>query len=89
MEFKFKGELQNIPSGYQPWFELGQRASLNTPIIFGHWSALGLQHRNNVYSLDTGCLWGGYLSAMRLEDKQIYQVPCHANDAPVKLNFSD
>ncbi len=89
MEFKFKGELQNIPDGYQPWFELSQRASVNTQIIFGHWSALGLQHKNNVYSLDTGCLWGGHLSAMRLEDKQIFQVPCHPNDAPLKLGFAD
>lgn len=89
MEFKFKGELQNIPDGYQPWFELSQRASVNTPIVFGHWSALGLQHKNNVYSLDTGCLWGGHLSAMRLEDKQIFQVPCHPNDAPLKLDFTD
>lgn len=89
MEFKFKGELQNIPDGYQPWFELGQRASFNTPIIFGHWSALGLQHKNNVYSLDTGCLWGGHLSAMRLEDKKIFQVPCDPDDAPLKLDFTD
>ncbi len=89
MEFKFKGELQNIPDGYQPWFELSHRASVNTPIVFGHWSALGLQHKNNVYSLDTGCLWGGHLSAMRLEDRQIFQVPCHPDDAPLKLDFTD
>lgn len=89
MEFKFKGELQNIPDGYQPWFELSHRASVNTPIVFGHWSALGLQHKNNVYSLDTGCLWGGHLSAMRLEDRQIFQVPCHQDDAPLKLDFTD
>ncbi len=89
MEFKFKGELENIPNGYQPWFDLTQRASVNTPIVFGHWSALGLQHKNNVYSLDTGCLWGGHLSAMRLEDRQIFQVPCHPDDAPLKLDFSD
>lgn len=89
MEFKFKGELENIPNGYQPWFDLTQRASVNTPIVFGHWSALGLQHKNNVYSLDTGCLWGGHLSAMRLEDRQIFQVPCHHDDAPLKLDFTD
>lgn len=89
MEFKFKGELENIPNGYQPWFDLTQRASVNTSIVFGHWSALGLQHKNNVYSLDTGCLWGGHLSAMRLEDRQIFQVPCHPDDAPLKLDFSD
>ena len=89
MEFKFKGELENIPNGYQAWFDLTQRASVNTPIVFGHWSALGLQHKNNVYSLDTGCLWGGHLSAMRLEDRQIFQVPCHSDDAPLKLDFTD
>jgi bis(5'-nucleosyl)-tetraphosphatase (symmetrical) len=89
MEFKFKGELENIPNGYQPWFDLTQRASVNTPIVFGHWSALGLQHKNNVYSLDTGCLWGGHLSAMRLEDRRIFQVPCHPDDAPLKLDFTD
>ena len=89
MEFKFKGELQNIPDGYQPWFESSHRASVNTPIVFGHWSALGLQHKNNVYSLDTGCLWGGHLSAMRLEDRQIFQVPCHPDDSPLKLDFTD
>ena len=89
MEFKFKGELENIPNGYQPWFDLTQRASVNTPIVFGHWSALGLQHKNNVYSLDTGCLWGGHLSAMRLEDRKIFQVPCHPDDAPLKLDFTD
>jgi len=89
MEFKFKGELENIPNGYQPWFDLTQRASVNTPIVFGHWSALGLQHKNNVYSLDTGCLWGGHLSAMRLEDRQIFQVPCHPDDSPLKLDFTD
>ena len=88
MEFKFKGELQNIPDGYQPWFELSHRASVNTPIVFGHWSALGLQHTNNVSSLDTGCLWGGHLSAMRLEDRQIFQVPCHPDDSPLKLDFT-
>jgi bis(5'-nucleosyl)-tetraphosphatase (symmetrical) len=89
MEFKFKGELNKIPDGYRPWFELEHRASIDTPIIFGHWSALGLKHTHNVFALDTGCLWGGQLTALRLEDKQIFQVPCNPKDAPRRIVFSE
>lgn len=89
MEFKFKGELKNLPTEYLPWFEVANRSSLNTPIIFGHWSALGLSITNNVYALDTGCLWGGALTALRLEDKAIFQVPCHIDDAPISMHFAD
>lgn len=89
MEFKFKGELKNRPVGYLPWFEVANRASINTPIIFGHWSALGLHTANNIYALDTGCLWGGALTALRLEDKAVFQVSCHVDDAPISMNFSD
>ncbi len=89
MEFKFKGELSNVPTGYVPWFKASQRASANTPVIFGHWSALGLYQADNVFALDTGCLWGGVLTAMRLEDKAIFQVPCHVDDAPLDMHFSD
>ena len=89
MEFKFKGELNKIPDGYRPWFEFEHRASIDTPIIFGHWSALGLKHTHNVFALDTGCLWGGQLTALRLEDKQIFQVPCNPKDAPRRIVFSE
>jgi bis(5'-nucleosyl)-tetraphosphatase (symmetrical) len=89
MEFKFKGELVNRPDGYAPWFEISGRASTDTPIIFGHWSALGLHIANNVYALDTGCLWGGNLTALRLEDKTVFQVPCHVDDAPISIHFVD
>ena len=89
MEFKFKGEVGNIPAGYLPWFKVPHRASVQTPIVFGHWSALGLYQGDNVYALDTGCLWGGALTAMRLEDKAIFQVPCHIDDAPLDMHFTD
>lgn len=89
MEFKFKGELANLPFGFFPWFELDQRASADTSIIFGHWSAIGLRQTNNVYALDTGCLWGGSLTALRLDDKALFQVPCHADDTPINMHFSD
>ena len=89
MEFKFKGELVNRPEGYAPWFEVLSRASSDTPIIFGHWSALGLHIANNLYGLDTGCLWGGALTALRLDDKSVFQVPCHVDDAPINMHFND
>jgi bis(5'-nucleosyl)-tetraphosphatase (symmetrical) len=83
MEFKFKGEQHKIPAGYIPWFDVPQRASRNTSVIFGHWSALGLLRRDNIIALDTGCLWGGPLTALRLEDGQLFQVPSvHPIDAP-------
>lgn len=81
MDFKFKGEFKDIPLGYRPWFEVPARQSVDTPIIFGHWSALGLLQRANVIGLDTGCQWGRELTAIRLEDKQIFQVTCNLKDA--------
>lgn len=76
LEFKFKGELRNLPPGHLPWFDLPQRASADTTIVCGHWSALGLLVRPDLIALDTGCLWGGPLTAMRLEDRQVFQVEC-------------
>jgi len=76
MEFKFKGEVKNIPAGYLPWFEIPGRASRESTVIFGHWSALGLKVTPNVIALDTGCLWGGPMTAIRLEDRQLFQVSC-------------
>ena len=76
MEFKFKGEEEKIPAGYQPWFEIPKRKSQDATVIFGHWSALGLKVLPNVIALDTGCLWGGSMTAIRLEDRKIFQVVC-------------
>lgn len=87
MEFKFNGGLQDVPKGLTPWFDVPTRASQDTPIIFGHWSALGLQQRSNIYALDTGCIWGGKLTAMNLHTKAITQVDSHPFDKPVKLNL--
>ena len=77
MEFKFKGEVENIPAGYMPWFDVPKRASRDATAIVGHWSALGLLLRKDVIALDTGCLWGGPMSAIRLEDRQLFQVACN------------
>jgi len=86
MEFKFKGELQDIPAGYLPWFDVPNRVTKDTQVIFGHWSALGLQQRDNIYALDTGCLWGGKLTAMNIETKAIVQVDSSPLDKPISLS---
>ena len=82
MDFRFKGELGDMPAGLMPWFELPDRRSRDTDILFGHWSAMGLQRRPHLFALDSGCLWGGQLTAMRLQDRQIFQVDCDPKDAP-------
>ena len=76
MYLKAKGPPGTQPEGYLPWFQVQDRASRGMKIIFGHWSALGLYHEDGVYALDSGCLWGNRLSAMRLEDGQIFSVAC-------------
>jgi bis(5'-nucleosyl)-tetraphosphatase (symmetrical) len=76
MEFKFKGELPDMPEGFLPWYDVPQRKSADKTVVFGHWSALGLVVKPNVIALDTGCLWGGELSAIRLEDRKVFQIKC-------------
>jgi len=89
MEFKFKGELEDIPDDYMPWFEVPNRKTKDDTIIFGHWSALGLQQRPNLFALDTGCLWGGKLTALRLEGRQVFQVACNSLDATKSIHDAD
>lgn len=81
MDFAFKGELSDLPSGLLPWFDMPNRRTRDTTIVFGHWSALGLQQRENLYALDTGCLWGGELTALNLHSKVVTQVAAHPLDS--------
>jgi len=60
--------------GLIPWFDVVPRKSANVTVVFGHWSALGLLLRPNVIALDTGCVWGGKLTAVRLHDRKVVQV---------------
>ncbi len=82
MEFSHQGELQNLPGGFLPWFQVPGRKSADHTLIVGHWSALGLKLDANLISLDTGCVWGRSLTAMRLEDRKIFQVTCAGLPAP-------
>jgi bis(5'-nucleosyl)-tetraphosphatase (symmetrical) len=68
LEFESKEGLENGPKGYIPWFKVPKRKTANTLIYFGHWSTLGLLRRNNVIGLDTGCVWGGKLTALEISD---------------------
>ncbi|MDO6563976.1 symmetrical bis(5'-nucleosyl)-tetraphosphatase [Amphritea sp. 1_MG-2023] len=75
MEFSAKGTLSSQPSGFMPWFSHRGKVLAKSRIIFGHWAALeGKADRANVYALDTGCVWGGTLTALRLEDQQLFSV---------------
>jgi bis(5'-nucleosyl)-tetraphosphatase (symmetrical) len=81
MEFHTKGETTEAPAGHLPWFDVPGRRSADRTVICGHWSALGLHIAPNLLALDSGCVWGGRLTAIRLEDRRLYQVPCQANVA--------
>lgn len=78
MEFHHTGTVTHIPAGHLPWFEAPGRASADATVVCGHWSALGLRLAPGLIALDSGCLWGGELSAVRLEDRQVFQVTCAA-----------
>ena len=80
MDFRVKGEVANAPAGYMPWFQVPGRRSADTVLITGHWSALGLKILPNLLAIDSGCLWGGSLTAVRLKDRVIFQVDCSADE---------
>jgi bis(5'-nucleosyl)-tetraphosphatase (symmetrical) len=73
LELNYKGALQQIPNGYSPWFEFPVQLPSNTRLLFGHWAqcVLPLPY-NNLFLLDTGCVWGRQLTAVRLEDEKIF-----------------
>ncbi|MDB5883390.1 MAG: biotin transporter BioY [Ramlibacter sp.] len=86
MDLKASGGLQDAPPGYLPWFDVPGRKSVGTTIAFGHWSTLGLVQRPDIIGLDTGCVWGGCLSALRLGANhgahELIQVKCEQAQAP-------
>ena len=75
------------PEGFLPWFEAPGRLTQGVPIAFGHWASLGLIDRPDLLALDTGCVWGRQLSAMRVEgdQRELIQVDCgHASNAGLR-----
>lgn len=72
LNFKEKGPPGSQAKGLLPWFDVTGRKSVGSEIVFGHWSTLGFRIVNGCYALDTGCLWGGELTALRL-DKELHR----------------
>jgi bis(5'-nucleosyl)-tetraphosphatase (symmetrical) len=84
MEFATKEGAGAAPKGCMPWFDVPGRLTANQPVAFGHWSMLGLINRPDLLALDTGCVWGGCLSAMRVDGgrRELVQVPCVQSQRP-------
>ena len=76
LEFQHTGKMEEAPENYLPWFKIPWRKTKNTKIIFGHWAALeGVIDEPNVFALDTGCVWGKSLTALRIEDGVRFSYP--------------
>lgn len=75
MLYKFSGPREQLPATQMPWFATPMPRWRDHRIVFGHWSALGLHREADCVCLDTGCVWGGSLTALRVEDDHIAQVP--------------
>lgn len=76
----YKGNVANAPQGLYPWYEVPNRVALAPEIVFGHWAALkGVTPHTKLHAIDTGCIWGGQLTALRLQDKQRFSVTGIAN----------
>lgn len=68
-----KGHPSRAPSGTVPWFRIGNAAWATHTVVCGHWSALGFHREPGVIALDSGCVWGGQLTAVRLDDGRVFQ----------------
>ncbi|TNF52673.1 MAG: symmetrical bis(5'-nucleosyl)-tetraphosphatase [Burkholderiales bacterium] len=86
MEFDTKDSAAAAPPGFMPWFEVPGRQTAGTPVAFGHWSTLRSTSRSDVLPLDTGCVWGGCLTAARLGDEpgesELFSVTCPQAQRP-------
>jgi bis(5'-nucleosyl)-tetraphosphatase (symmetrical) len=82
MDFRVKEGAAAAPEKFVPWFDHPQRATRDMPVVFGHWSTLGFVDRADAVCLDTGCVWGGALTALSWPDRQRIQVRCRQMQDP-------
>jgi len=86
MDLRAAGRPDQAPAGMLPWFDVPGRRTAGTTIAFGHWSTLGYLRRPDIIALDTGCVWGGCLSALRLDPHgdahELVQAECEQSQAP-------
>ena len=89
LDFIHSGPPGSQPKGLVPWFDAPKRKNTDMRIIFGHWSSLGYYEGPNCYAIDTGCLWGGQLTALRLgEPVQRFSIDCPEAKKPRKNNLA-
>ena len=81
MESSFSGPPELTPNGFYPWFTIPLRRNATTAIVIGHWAAMGLHMTPNLLALDSGCVYGRQLTAVRLEDRKVFQVACEDSRA--------
>ncbi|MEP2616821.1 MAG: symmetrical bis(5'-nucleosyl)-tetraphosphatase [Marinomonas sp.] len=80
LDLKSKEGINTAAKGYAPWFNYPTQLPENCHIVFGHWAAIeGITHQDNIHALDTGCVWGGSLTALRLENRQRFSTSCSIN----------
>jgi bis(5'-nucleosyl)-tetraphosphatase (symmetrical) len=84
LDLKTKEGAGGAPEGFYPWFEAPGRRTAGVPIAFGHWSTLGLVNHPELLALDTGCVWGGSLTAVRVDGgrREVFQVACEQAQRP-------
>jgi bis(5'-nucleosyl)-tetraphosphatase (symmetrical) len=90
MEFESKEGFKDGPQGYIPWFKTPKRKTQDSLIYFGHWSTLGLLQHQNIIGLDTGCVWGGKLTAMEIAEsgkpsKKLEIIQVNGYDHPLRM----
>jgi len=77
LDLECKLGAESPPKGFLPWFDHRKRKTKKERLVFGHWASLqGQTHTKRVYALDTGCIWGGHLSALHLEKRKWYRIAC-------------
>ncbi|MGV6851247.1 MAG: symmetrical bis(5'-nucleosyl)-tetraphosphatase [bacterium] len=76
MDMYIKGPPQAAPKDMYPWYAVPGRKDPGLNVVFGHWSALGLFQEGPYHCIDTGCVWGGQLTALNLDDKSLVQFQC-------------
>ena len=88
LDFANSGPLGSQPKNLLPWFEVPKRKNADMRVIFGHWSTLGYYEGSNCYAIDTGCLWGGQLTALKLGEKvQRISINCPGAKKPNKTDY--
>jgi bis(5'-nucleosyl)-tetraphosphatase (symmetrical) len=83
VDLKMKGKPGEQPEEFLPWFDVPERQSREVRVVCGHWSTLGFRKRRDLLALDTGCVWGGALTAINLDaDGEPVQLPCGGHQQP-------